>query len=85
MPAVRVVLRIGSVGLESLNSAERCGGPIVPLVNRPAGRRPMNLTEKIFALHDVNLPGWVRTGDTIRISVDWVMASEATWHVSLGA
>ncbi|KAF0325292.1 hypothetical protein GQ607_007619 [Colletotrichum asianum] len=79
------VVLLASAWLESLNSAERCGGPIVPLVNRPAGRRPMNVTEKIFALHDVNLPGWVRTGDTIRISVDWVMASEATWHVSLGA
>ncbi|KAI8314155.1 putative aconitate hydratase [Colletotrichum sp. SAR11_240] len=79
------VVLLASAWLESLNSTERCGGPIVPLVNRPAGRRPMNVTEKIFALHDVNLPGWVRTGDTIRISVDWVMASEATWHGMLQA
>lgn len=42
----------------------------------------MNVTEKIFALHDVDGAGAVRTGDIIRISVDWIMASEASWHVS---
>ncbi|KAF6834721.1 3-isopropylmalate dehydratase large subunit 2 [Colletotrichum plurivorum] len=72
-------------GLESINSAERQGGPVMPLVSRPEGRRPMNVTEKIFALHDVTRPGWVRTGDTIRVSVDWIMASEATWHGMLQA
>lgn len=75
--------RLPSLGLESLNSNDRRGGPIVPLVSRPAGRRPMNVTEKIFALHDVTRTGWVRTGDTIRVSVDWIMASEASWHVCL--
>ncbi|KAF9874425.1 aconitase family protein [Colletotrichum karsti] len=45
----------------------------------------MNVTEKIFALHDVDRRGWVRTGDMIRVSVDWVMASEATWHGMLQA
>ncbi|KAF6838638.1 3-isopropylmalate dehydratase large subunit 2 [Colletotrichum musicola] len=74
-----------SAWLESINSAERRGGPVVPLVSRPEGRRPMNVTEKIFALHEVTRPGWVRTGDTIRVSVDWIMASEATWHGMLQA
>ncbi|GKT68748.1 aconitase family protein [Colletotrichum tofieldiae] len=67
-------------GLESINSSDRTGGPIVPLVSRPAGRRPMNVTEKIYALHDVTRTGWVRAGDIIRVSVDWIMASEASWH-----
>ncbi|KAL0940267.1 3-isopropylmalate dehydratase large subunit 2 [Colletotrichum truncatum] len=79
------LILLTSAWLESLNSAERRGGPIVPLASRPATRRPMNVTEKIFALHDVDQPGWVRTGDIIRVSVDWVMASEATWHGMLQA
>ncbi|KAG7038209.1 aconitase family protein [Colletotrichum scovillei] len=74
------LILLTSAWLESLNSNDRRGGPIVPLVSRPAGRRPMNVTEKIFALHDVTRTGWVRTGDTIRVSVDWIMASEASWH-----
>jgi hypothetical protein len=41
----------------------------------------MNVTEKIFALHDVDSKGWVRPGETIRVAVDWIMASEASWHV----
>lgn len=70
-----------NVGLESLNSAERCGKPLELLETKPAARRPMNVTEKIFALHDVTHQGSVSTGDTIRVSVDWIMASEASWHV----
>ncbi|KDN65687.1 putative aconitase family protein [Colletotrichum sublineola] len=45
----------------------------------------MNVTEKIFALHDLSHAGYVRTGDIITISVDWVMASEASWHGMLQA
>lgn len=74
---------MASPGLESLNSTERYDGAFeVPLLLRPAGRPPMNATEKIFALHDLSRNGYVKTGDTIRVSVDWVMASEASWHVS---
>lgn len=39
----------------------------------------MTLTEKIFALHDVEGHGFVRTGTTIRVAIDWIMASEASW------
>lgn len=42
----------------------------------------MTLAEKIFASHDVDGKGFVRPGDMIRVSVDWVMASEASWGVS---
>lgn len=42
----------------------------------------MNLTEKIFAMHNVDAKGFLQPGDTIRVSVDWIMASEASWGVS---
>lgn len=46
--------------------------------------RPMTLSEKIFAHH--MLPGnpstGVKAGDVIRVSVDWVLASEVSWMVS---
>lgn len=48
-------------------------------------RRPMTLLEKIFTHHV--LPGGgstgVRAGDVIRVSVDWVLASEISWVVLL--
>lgn len=43
----------------------------------------MTLAEKIFAFHDVESKGYVHPGETIRVSIDWVMASEASWSVSL--
>lgn len=46
------------------------------------GRPPMNTTEKIFAMHSTNSNGYVQTGDTILVSIDWIMASEASWAVS---
>lgn len=71
------------VGLEALNSADRERGVGSRIMNfRPADRPPMNLTEKIFAMHDVDSKGYVRVGDTIRVAVDWIMASEASWGVS---
>ncbi|KAK1996796.1 aconitase family protein [Colletotrichum falcatum] len=80
------LLLLTSAWLESLNSAERYDGVVAaPLLSRPAGRPPMNVTEKIFALHDLSHGGYVRTGDIITISVDWVMASEASWHGMLQA
>lgn len=42
----------------------------------------MTVTEKIFAMHAIDSKGYVRTGDTIRVSLDWIMASEASWAVS---
>lgn len=47
-------------------------------------RRPMTLSEKVFAHH--MLPGTlstgVKAGDVIRVSVDWILASEVSWTVS---
>ncbi|KKK20509.1 aconitase family protein [Aspergillus rambellii] len=65
--------------LESLNSADRAKSPPTPLLARPLGRRGMTLSEKIFALHDTERRGWVIPGELIRVDVDWVIASEASW------
>ncbi|KAI1481837.1 aconitase family protein [Daldinia eschscholtzii] len=74
------VLLLIAAWLESLNSADRERSLDSRVMRfRPADRPPMNLTEKIFAMHDVNSKGFVRVGDTIRVSVDWIMASEASW------
>ncbi|KAF2005769.1 aconitase family protein [Amniculicola lignicola CBS 123094] len=68
-----------SAYLESLNSADRAQPPLPPLPTKPPNRRPMTLTEKIFAYHDVSRAGYVTAGRTMSISVDWVLASDASW------
>ncbi|GLA95038.1 hypothetical protein AtubIFM57143_002033 [Aspergillus tubingensis] len=65
--------------LEALNSADRARAPPVPLTVRPPGRRGMTLSEKIFALHNIDQKGSVAPGELIRVDVDWVIASEASW------
>ena len=69
--------------LESLNSTDRARAPPVPLAVRPPGRRGMTLSEKIFALHDIDRRGSVAPGELIRVDVDWVIASEASWAVRI--
>lgn len=72
-----------SAWLESLNSADRARRTLQPVAGpAPQGRRAMNVTEKIFAFHDVESKGWVRPGEMIRVGVDWIMSSEQSWHVS---
>ncbi|KAJ5102439.1 aconitase family protein [Penicillium alfredii] len=39
----------------------------------------MTLSEKVFAMHDVDQKGSVVPGELIRVHVDWVIASEASW------
>ncbi|GIJ90458.1 hypothetical protein Asppvi_009413 [Aspergillus pseudoviridinutans] len=73
------VLFLASAWLEALNSEDRSRSMLAPLPSRPPGRRGMTLSEKIFALHDVAHRGWVAPGDLIRVDVDWVIASEASW------
>ncbi|CAM1507616.1 Fc.00g072570.m01.CDS01 [Cosmosporella sp. VM-42] len=68
-----------SAWLESLNSADRSRQSHRPAEIKPAGRRPMTLTEKIFAMKNIEPTGAVHSGDTIRVFVDWIMASEASW------
>lgn len=72
-----------SAWLESLNSTDRAKARPKPLQSRPEGRYGMTLSEKIFSLHDVAQKGSVKAGDLIRVDVDWVIASEASWRVCL--
>ncbi|ORY13136.1 aconitase family protein [Clohesyomyces aquaticus] len=73
------VLFLISAWLEALNSADRAKPPLPPLNARPKGRRGMTLTEKIFAMHDVERSGCVKPGRTMSVSVDWILASDASW------
>ena len=75
------VLFLASAWLESLNSDDRSRSPAQPLLLRPAGRRSMTVSEKIFAAHDIDGRGEVSPGDVIRVDVDWIMASELSWFV----
>ncbi len=77
------VLFLVSAWLEALNSADRSKSLSKPLPSRPEGRRGMTLSEKIFAAHDIEQSGFVTPGDVVRVSVDWIMASELSWGVSI--
>lgn len=77
------LLFLMSAHLEALNSIERAKAPVPLLSRRPPGRRGMTLSEKIFAAHSVDRTGQVKPGDMIRVDVDWIMASELSWKVSL--
>lgn len=77
------ILFLSSAWLEALNSSDRAISIPEPLHDRPAGRRGMTLSEKIFAMHDTEQKGSVAPGDLIRTHVDWVMASELSWSVSV--
>lgn len=75
------LLFLCSAWLEALSSADRATRIRTPISTKPPGRPPMNVTEKIFAMHDVESKGWVETGSVIRVAVDWILASELSWHV----
>ena len=46
-----------------------------------ATRKPMTLTQKILCHHATGLKRpWVEAGDTLRIRVDWTIASELAWN-----
>ncbi|KAK1238937.1 hypothetical protein MKX08_005998 [Trichoderma sp. CBMAI-0020] len=77
---IREISFLISAWLEALNSDDRkklVGQSIQQVA--PKDRPPMNVTEKIFAMHAIDSKGYVRTGETIRVSLDWIMASEASW------
>ncbi|KAJ9494116.1 hypothetical protein H2202_010423 [Exophiala xenobiotica] len=73
------VVFLCSAFLEALKSAARAQSRPLPLKSRPAGRRGMTMSEKIFAMHDVSRKGFVQPGDIIQVDVDWVLASELSW------
>ena len=70
--------------LEALNSADSSRRLPDPVATRGPSQRPMTLSEKIFAHHAtrVSSAAGVKPGDFIRVSVDWVIASELSWVVS---
>jgi hypothetical protein len=76
------VVFLASAWLESLNSVDRSKSLPKPLTSRPEGRRGMTLSEKIFAMHDIDQKGFVTPADVVRVSVDWILASELSWNVS---
>lgn len=77
------ILFLLSAYLEALKSAERSRDAPEPLRERPPGRRPMTMAEKIFAAHDASRKGWVKAGEVIQVDVDWILASELSWAVSI--
>ncbi|KAI0240187.1 hypothetical protein L0F63_000455 [Massospora cicadina] len=67
-----------------LGSGARTPGPRSSrplLIQRPAGRRGMNLCEKILCHAAIGLsqPANLYPGDMICVNVDWTLASELTW------
>jgi hypothetical protein len=78
---VSEVLFLTAAWLEALNSADRSKARVKHLPSRPEGRRPMTLSEKIFAAHDIDGKGEVKPGDVVRVNIDWIMASELSWKV----
>ncbi|KAJ5374368.1 aconitase iron-sulfur domain-containing protein [Penicillium concentricum] len=69
--------------LESLNSAESGRCLPAPLSVKASATRPMTLAEKILAHHAFSLPSahGLKSGDFVRTSVDWIVASELSWVV----
>ncbi|KAF9697154.1 hypothetical protein EKO04_005150 [Ascochyta lentis] len=67
--------------LEALNSEDHARKLPKALSDRPKDRRPMTLSEKIFAHHSINSlrTTGMAVGDIMRVSVDWVIASELAW------
>lgn len=75
------VLFLVNSWLEALNSAEKVAIAIPATPQRLAETRPMNLAQKIFAQHVVDgcAPEGLKSGDVVRVSVDWILASELSW------
>ncbi|KAI0534515.1 hypothetical protein GGR58DRAFT_482485 [Xylaria digitata] len=73
------VIFLLSTYLEAVKSAERSRDAPKSLGERPHGRRPMTMAEKVFAAHEISRKGWVRAGEVIQVDVDWILASELSW------
>nr|WOZ30804.1 McfD [Coleophoma empetri]BAN91491.1 putative 3-isopropylmalate dehydratase [Coleophoma empetri] len=67
--------------LEALNSAESARTLPAPLPAKSSATRPMTLAEKIFAHHAFSLPSpdGLKSGELVRVSIDWIIASELSW------
>ena len=82
---IEKVLFLIEAWLEALNSAERSPKLNDPVTGQVQGRRPMTVTEKIFTHHATRTPNaeGLRPGDFVRVTVDWVIASELSWVVGI--
>jgi hypothetical protein len=69
--------------LEALNAAESATQLPAPLPAKTPNTWPMTLVEKILVQHAFSLPSpqGVSVGELMRVSVDWVIASELSWVV----
>ncbi|KAL4768701.1 aconitase iron-sulfur domain-containing protein [Aspergillus nidulans var. acristatus] len=67
--------------LEALNAAESATQLPAPLPAKTPNTWPMTLAEKILVQHAFSLPSpqGVSVGELMRVSVDWVIASELSW------
>ncbi|KAI2694767.1 hypothetical protein CBS147372_9606 [Penicillium roqueforti] len=74
------VVFLCSAFIEAVKSEERARSKPKPLRQRPKGRRPMTMAEKVFAAHDVSQRGYVSPGDIIQVDIDWILASELSWQ-----
>ncbi len=80
----RSALSLIEVWLEALNSQDRVRENPSAIQTKSSQTRPMTLAEKIFAHHTIGgcpVEG-IQVGDVVRVSIDWVIASELTWTVS---
>lgn len=82
---VEKILFLVEAWLEALNASERSHQLKDPVLGPVKGRRPMTVAEKIFTHHATRIPNsqGLAPGDFIRVTVDWVIASELSWVVGL--
>lgn len=66
--------------LMSLNSADRAYVPRRLVSQHSGSARPMTLSEKILLHHSAQPLASIGPGDVITIHVDWILASELSWH-----
>jgi hypothetical protein len=79
------VLFLTEAWLESLNSQEKAATQLSTIDVWSEKAKPMNLAQKIFAHHTIGgcpIEG-LAIGDVVRVGVDWIIASELSWSVSL--
>jgi hypothetical protein len=79
--ALQEVTFLTEAWLAAVDSQAAARGLPEPLKHKNAGTCPLNLAEKILAHHafSVPRPEGVQAGDLLRVSIDWIIASELSW------
>ncbi|WYZ36326.1 hypothetical protein EsH8_XII_000076 [Colletotrichum jinshuiense] len=84
-PVLQEVEFLVDAWLSAVTSREAASQQARPALRKrrgtPSNAHPMTLTEKILAYHAFSLPSakGVKPGDVVRVSLDWVIASEVAW------